>query len=81
MAYVVDAFGLYSASALTAVLITRCLMSTFLPLLVGPLNDAVGHGWGFTIVAGVCLAVAPIPSLVMRYGEKWRQWSTYTRDD
>ncbi|KAF7864105.1 hypothetical protein EAF04_007070 [Stromatinia cepivora] len=81
MAYVVDAFGLYSASALTAVLITRCLTSTFLPLVVGPLTDELGYGWGFMIISGVCLVVAPVPLLVMRYGEKWRQWSTYTRDD
>ncbi|KAF7943857.1 uncharacterized protein EAE97_005927 [Botrytis byssoidea] len=81
MAYVVDAFGLYSASALTAVLITRCLTSTFLPLMVGPLTDRLGYGWGFMIVSGVCLVVAPVPWLVMRYGEKWRQYSAYTRDD
>ncbi|KAB8304151.1 hypothetical protein EYC80_003570 [Monilinia laxa] len=81
MAYVVDAFGLYSASALTAVLITRCLASTFLPLAVGPLTNKLGYGWGFMLVSGLLLVVAPIPSLVMRYGGKWRQWSAYTRDD
>ncbi|KAA8574730.1 hypothetical protein EYC84_003980 [Monilinia fructicola] len=81
MAYVVDAFGLYSASALTAVLITRCLTSTFLPLAVGPLTDRLGYGWGFMLVSALCLAVAPIPLLVMRYGERWRQCSAYTRDE
>ncbi|ESZ93126.1 hypothetical protein SBOR_6498 [Sclerotinia borealis F-4128] len=80
MAYVVDAFGLYSASALTAVLIARCLMSTFLPLVVGPLTDELGYGWGFMIVSAVCLLVAPVPLAVMRYGERWRQWSAFTRD-
>ncbi|QSZ36412.1 hypothetical protein DSL72_006289 [Monilinia vaccinii-corymbosi] len=81
MAYVVDAFGLYSASALTAVLIARCLASTFLPLAVGPLIDALGYAWGFMMLAGLALVVAPVPWLVMRYGEGWRQWSVYTRDD
>lgn len=81
MAYVVDAFGLYSASALTAVLIARCLTSTFLPLAVGPITDELGYGWGFMIVSSMCLVVAPIPWLVMRYGERWRQWSAYTRDE
>jgi hypothetical protein len=80
MAYVVDAFGLYSASALTAVLITRCLMGTFLPLAVGPLTDAVGYGYGFSILAAGCLLLAPIPLIVMRYGSHWRQRSAYTRD-
>jgi len=79
MAYVVDSFGVYSASALTAVLVTRCLMGTFLPLTTIPLTDALGYGWGYTILAAVCLVVAPIPFLVMRYGEHWRQQSFYSK--
>ncbi|KAF2418676.1 MFS general substrate transporter [Tothia fuscella] len=81
VAYVVDATGLYSASALTAVLITRCLMGTFLPLVVPPLVDRLGWGYGFVVLAGVCLAVAPIPLVIMRYGEVWRQRSEYTNDN
>jgi MFS family permease len=81
MAYVVDAFGNYSASALTAVLITRCLMGTFLPLAVAPLTDSLGYGIGFSILAAACIVVAPIPILVLRYGSHWRQSSAYTKDD
>ncbi|KAK1050093.1 hypothetical protein LTR74_017138 [Friedmanniomyces endolithicus] len=40
--YVVDAFGRYSASALTAVLITRCSISTFLPMAAAPLAGVWG---------------------------------------
>jgi MFS family permease len=80
MAYVVDAFGIYSASALTAVLVSRCLMSTFLPLIVAPLTGKFGYGWGFVVFAAMCFAVAPVPLLVMRYGYKWRQRSIYTKD-
>lgn len=80
MAYVIDAFGDYSASALTAVLITRCLMGTFLPLAVSPLTDALGYGYGFMILAAACLIVAPIPIIVMRYGARWREKSVYTKD-
>lgn len=80
MAYVVDAFGNYSASALTAVLITRCLMGTFLPLAVAPLTNALGYGFGFLVLAGLCLGVAPIPIIVMRYGSRWRESSVYTED-
>jgi hypothetical protein len=81
MAYVVDAFGLYSASALTAVIVTRCLMGTFLPLATMPLVDKFGWGWGFTILAAVTLGLAPLPVIVFRYGAKWRQRSEYTRDN
>ncbi|KAF2008976.1 MFS multidrug transporter-like protein [Aaosphaeria arxii CBS 175.79] len=80
MAYVVDAFGVYSASAMTAVLITRCLLGTFLPLVTAPLVAAVGYGWAFMLLAAACLVLAPVSGLVWRYGGKWRQRSVYTRD-
>ncbi|KAL2126043.1 hypothetical protein VTI74DRAFT_1869 [Chaetomium olivicolor] len=80
MAYVVDAFGLFSASAMTGIIVTRCLMSTFLPLTTTPLIGMFGYGWGFTILAGFCLVFAPIPVLMLRYGAYWRKFSKYSRD-
>lgn len=79
MAYVVDALGLYSASGMTAVIVTRCLMGTFLPLTTGPLVNALGYGWGFSALGGLILAAAPIPLLIYRYGHLWRMGSKYTR--
>ena len=80
-AYTVDSFGLYSASAMTIVLIARCLGGTLLPLAVPPLIDALGLGNGFLVIAGILLAMIPLPIGVMRYGPRWRQNSVYTRDD
>lgn len=79
-AYVVDAFGLYSASAMTGLIVTRCLMGTFLPLLTGPAVDYLGYGWGFTVFGTASLCLIPIPILVLRYGPSWRQLSRYTRE-
>lgn len=79
LAYVIDAFGLYAASALTAVLVTRCLMGTFLPLATQPLVERLGLGWGFTVLAGLCLGMAPIPVLVLRFGGAWRRASEFTK--
>lgn len=81
MAYIVDAFGLYSASAITGVIVTRCLMSTFLPLATGPLIDNYGYGWGFMAFSVLSLALAPISIIILRYGERWRTWSKYTREN
>ncbi|KAL2158175.1 hypothetical protein VTH06DRAFT_4743 [Thermothelomyces fergusii] len=81
MNYVVDAFGIFSASAVTGLIVTRCLMSTFLPLATAPLVDALGYGWGFTVLAGSSLLLAPIPALLLRYGAYWRKFSSYTRDE
>jgi MFS family permease len=77
--YMVDAFQLYSASAVTAVIVMRCLIATFLPLVSEPLVRTLGWGWGFTVLAGVSLCCAPIPVFVFRYGSRWRQRSIYTR--
>jgi MFS family permease len=81
MAYVVDAFGLYSASAMTGIIVTRCLMSTFLPLATVPLVDLFGFGWGFSVFAVFSLLMAPIPVIMLRYGGHWRRLSRYTRDE
>ncbi|KAH8817273.1 major facilitator superfamily domain-containing protein [Xylogone sp. PMI_703] len=77
--YVVDAFGLYSASAMTMVLIVRCLSGTLLPLAIPPLTDSLGLGYGFLVVAAVCAVLIPLPLIVIRYGQHWRQNSVYTR--
>ena len=79
-AYVVDACGLYSASAMTGIIVTRCLMGTFLPLATGPLAEYLGYGWGFSVLGAVAMVVAVIPVAILRYGNEWRQRSEYTRD-
>ncbi|CAK3992891.1 major facilitator superfamily transporter [Lecanosticta acicola] len=78
-AYVVDAFGLYSASAMTAVVVMRCLMSTILPLVTGDLISRMGYRNAFGVLALVTACIVPLPVLVWRYGPVWRQRSMYTR--
>jgi hypothetical protein len=80
-AYVVDAFGIYAASGMTAIIVTRCLMSTILPLATDPLVRKFNWGLGVFVLAAIGLALAPIPVLVFRYGSRWRQFSSYTKDE
>lgn len=80
-AYVIDAMGIYSASGMTVIIVTRCLMCTFLPLTTPPLIAKFGHGWAFTLLGGVTLLLAPIPMLLYRYGSKWRMRSKYTKEE
>jgi MFS family permease len=79
--YVVDAFGLYSASAMTMVLIFRCLASTVVPLAIPALTDKVGLGCCFLILAGVFVALIPLPLLITAYGKRWRSTSKYTKSE
>lgn len=77
-AYVVDALGQYSASGMTALIVVRCLMGTFLPLVCDPLADQYGYGWGFSVLGGVSIVMAVIPMILYRYGAKWRLRSEFT---
>lgn len=79
-AYVVDASGVYSASALTAVVVTRCLAGTFFPLTTAPLIEHLGYGYGFTCLGALSLLLAVVPVLVWRFGHEWRQSSEFTKD-
>lgn len=80
MTFITDALGKYSASAMTATIVSRCLMGAFMPLVVPPLAEDMGYGWAFTVLAAVALVLAPIPCAAMRHGPVWRQQSEYTRD-
>jgi hypothetical protein len=79
--YVVDTFGVYSASAMTMVLIARNLGSTVLPMGIPPLTEALGLGYAFVVLGAVCLVLIPLSVVLMRYGARWRQKSAYTRND
>jgi hypothetical protein len=79
-AYVVDACGPYSASAMTGVIVTRCLAGTFLPLATGPLVNLFGYGWSFSCFGALSMSLAVMPVLILRYGSEWRQLSEFTRD-
>lgn len=78
ISYVVDACGQYSASALTGIIVTRCLAGAFLPLGTTALTERLGYGWGFTMLAAFSMTVGLIPVLLLRYGARWRQCSKYT---
>jgi MFS family permease len=80
-AYIVDSCGLFSASAMTGVIVTRCLAGTFLPLTIAPLVEHLGYGWGFTCLGALGLVLAFVPVLLLRYGDKWRQRSAFTKDE
>ncbi|KAK8096823.1 MFS transporter [Apiospora kogelbergensis] len=77
--YVVDAFGLYSASAITALIVTRCVAATFFPLAAVSLIKQLGSGFGCSVLGAIGLAFAPIPVLIYFFGPAWRQHSRYTK--
>jgi MFS family permease len=70
--YLLNAFPIHSASALAAMNILRSLAGGLLPLAGQGLYDALGMGWGNSLLAFIALAFAPVPFLLKRYGAKLR---------
>ncbi|KAJ8128435.1 hypothetical protein O1611_g5198 [Lasiodiplodia mahajangana] len=64
--YLIDAFGIYSASALAANTVVRSVFGVVLPLAGQPLYDKLGLGWGNTLLAFIALATAPLTWLIMK---------------
>ncbi|KAI1474243.1 hypothetical protein K445DRAFT_315943 [Daldinia sp. EC12] len=70
--YLVDAFGIYAASAIAGCGVLRNLGATFMPLAGPPLYQKLGLGWGNSVMGFISLAFIPVPLLLMRYGEALR---------
>ncbi|KAJ5287976.1 MFS multidrug transporter [Penicillium angulare] len=68
--YIIDSFGIYATSAISAMLMPRNATAAFLPLVGPPMFSALGHGWGGTLVGFLVLMFAPMPLLLMRYSKK-----------
>jgi multidrug resistance protein len=69
---VVDLHSDQSATASAAVSITRCLLAAAGISVLQLLFDAIGAGWTFTLISGMCYATVPFLWLVRQKGWNWR---------
>jgi MFS family permease len=70
--YLVDAFTVYAASATAAATVSRSLLGALLPLAGNPMYDALGIGWGTSLLAFISVAFIPVPFVFWKYGERIR---------
>jgi hypothetical protein len=68
--YLVDAFTIYAASAMAANTIVRSIFGGILPLSGLKMYEALGYGWGNSLLGFVALAMVPI----MLFFEKKGRW-------
>ena len=73
MAYIIDAYPVYAASAIAAFTVLRSLVAAFLPLAGQPMFDAMGLGWGNSLLGFICIALIPMLVLINRYGTRIRK--------
>lgn len=71
--YMIDAYTNYAASAIAAGNILRSLAAALLPLVGIPLYNALGYGWGNSLLAFISLGLGGMSLIFLRYGEEWRQ--------
>jgi MFS family permease len=70
--YLLDAFTVHAASVMAANAVLRSLLGALLPLCGLGLYDALGLGWGNTLLGLLALGLAPVPALFKIYGERIR---------
>lgn len=71
--YVIDSYQVYAASAVACLTATRSLFAALLPLAGPSMFNALGLGWGNSLLGFLALAFVPIPILFTRYGKVIRE--------
>lgn len=75
--YLVDAYTIFAASALTVCICARAVLATLFPLLVRPIFSRLGINWGSAILALLALVCAPFPFIFSCYGDRIRARCRY----
>ncbi|KAF1920046.1 major facilitator superfamily domain-containing protein [Ampelomyces quisqualis] len=70
--YLVDAFTTHAASAIAANTVLRSIFGALVPLFGLSMYDALGLGWGNSLLGFIGLAFIPIPIFFRLYGERIR---------
>ncbi|KAH8822566.1 MFS general substrate transporter [Flagelloscypha sp. PMI_526] len=80
--YLVDCYTIYAASALAAASFLRSLCGFGFPLFAPYMYDAVGYGWGCTILALFSIVIGvPAPFVFWKYGKMIRGKSRWMVQD
>lgn len=70
--YLVDSYLRYAASVTAANTALRSLVGALLPLAGPSMYDALGLGWGNSLLAFISLAMCAVPFFFWKYGAKIR---------
>lgn len=75
--YIVEVYTIYAASALAANTAIRCVFGLTIPLAGPYLYDALGLGWGNSLLALLSLTISPAALWLLRAGERLRKNSKF----
>lgn len=71
--YLVDVFTVHAASVTAASTIFRCLLGALLPLAGPSMFQALGLGWGNSLLGFIAIAFVPLPFIFYHYGQLIRE--------
>lgn len=75
--FLVDTYGLYAASAVSANTFLRSVFAAGLPLAARPMFYNLGVGPAMSIMGGVATLAIPVPFIFMKYGLTLRKMSRF----
>lgn len=71
--YLVDTYTVYAASAAAASTVFRSLLGALLPLAGNSMYDALGLGWGTSVLGFIAVVFVPMPFVFWKFGERIRK--------
>ncbi|KAK4160887.1 major facilitator superfamily domain-containing protein [Cladorrhinum sp. PSN259] len=79
--YMVDSFETYAASALAAVTVSRSILGCIFAFIGNGLYKRLGYQWGTLLLAFLCLAITPLPTIFYYWGPKLRKMGTFREEN
>jgi hypothetical protein len=71
--YLVDAYPIHAASVAAASTVFRSLLGALLPLAGDSMYNALGVGWGTSVLGFIAVVFIPVPLVFWTFGERIRK--------
>lgn len=78
--YVVDAYGIFAASAMAATTCARAAFCVVLPFAAQPMYARLGVAWGCSLLGFLSMLMALIPFVFIKFGDKIRARSEFCQE-
>jgi hypothetical protein len=78
--YIVDAYEIFSASAMAAASCSRSILAVALPFATTPMYDRLGIAWACSTLGFIGLLLGVIPFMFLRYGATSRKNSKFCQE-
>lgn len=77
MNYIVDAYLMIAASALSSSTVVRSLAGAAFPLFASQMYEKLNPRWATTLLGCIALVMVPIPVVLIKFGPRLRAQSKY----